>query len=276
MFNADEYSVNPLAIVSRLVRHRQLVAQLVWREIIGRYRGSFLGLAWAFFHPVLMLAVYTFVLGSVFKMRWGMGSSETGLQFALALFVGLIVHGFFAECLNRAPTLVLSNPSYVKKVVFPIDQLAWVALGSALFHTVISMVVLAVGLCFVPDGLRIRSLLAPLVIAPFFLLTLGVIWFLASTGVFVRDISQTVGVLTTLLLFLSPVLYPISAVPEQYRSFLYLNPMTFIIEQLRNLIMTPGPVNWTGLVLYALVGALIASAGFAWFQKTRRGFADVL
>lgn len=235
-----------------------------------------MGIGWSLFHPLLMLAVYTFVLGSVFKMRWGANVSETGLQYALTIFAGMIIHGLFSECLNRAPTLILSNPSYVKKVVFPLDILALVSIGSALFHFAVSTAVLICGLLIAHGTLHWTVLLMPLLILPFLLLTLGLVWFLASTGVYLRDIGQSIGVLTMVLMFLAPVLYPVSAVPEQYRGLLYLNPLTFVIEQFRNLVVVGLAPDWSGLFIYGLLGCAVAVFGYLWFQKTRDGFADVL
>jgi lipopolysaccharide transport system permease protein len=262
--------------LGRFWSKRQLIWQLTKREVVGRYRGSVLGIGWSLFHPLLMLAVYTFVLGSVFKMRWGAGASETGLQYSLSIFAGMIVHGLFAECLNRAPNLILSNPSYVKKVVFPLDTLALVTMGSSLFHLAVSTVVLIGGLLIANSSIHPTVLLIPLVLLPFLLLTLGLVWFLAATGVYLRDIGQSIGVLTTVLMFLAPVLYPVSAVPEQYRWLLFLNPLTFVIEQFRNLAIVGVAPDWIGLMAYAVLGSAVAAVGYVWFQKTRDGFADVL
>ena len=126
-------------------RNRSLIVAMVKREVVGRYRGSIMGLAWSFFSPLLMLMIYTFVFSVVFKARWGVGGEESKTDFAIILFVGMIVHGLFAECVNRAPALILSNVNYVKKVIFPLEILPWVAFGSALFHTAISVARAAAG-----------------------------------------------------------------------------------------------------------------------------------
>jgi lipopolysaccharide transport system permease protein len=257
-------------------RERQLIFQMSRREVVGRYRGSVMGLAWSFFNPILMLIIYTFVFSTVFKARWGVGGDESKVDFAIILFVGLIVHGLFSECVNRAPQLIIGNTSYVKKVVFPLEILPWVAMGSALFHTAISLVVLLIVHLVLSATLPWTAVLFPLVLLPLIFATMGFAWFLAATGVYVRDISQTTGIFTTVLLFISPVFYPISILPEKFQLALMLNPLTFIIEQSRQVLIWGKMPDWPGLAIYSFVSIMIAWAGFFWFQKTRRGFADVL
>ncbi|WP_241048181.1 ABC transporter permease [Achromobacter xylosoxidans] len=246
------------------------------RDVIGRYRGSALGLAWSFFNPVVMLTVYTFVFAVVFKARWGTGGEENKGQFALVLFTGMLVHALFAEVVNRAPTLILGNTNYVKKVVFPLEILPVITMGAALFHTLVSLAVLVGAFLLLNGFLHWTVILAPLVLLPLIVLTLGFAWFLASLGVFLRDVGQTVGIITAVLLFMSPVFYPISAIPERIRPWLMANPLTFIIEQMREVVIWGRLPNWLGLGIYLLGAALVAWAGYAWFQKTRKGFADVL
>lgn len=270
------HRTSPLALVDSLWFNRALIAQLVKREILGRYRGSVLGIAWSFFNPVLMLVIYTFVFSVVFSARWGTSASSSRTDFAMLLFIGLIVHGFFAECLNRAPSLIVQNVNFVKKVVFPLELLPIVVLASALFHTFISFLVLMVAMVIAHGELHATVLLAPLIFVPLMLAVAGFSWFLASLGVFARDVGQVIGILTTILMFLSPVFYPISAVPPAFRTWLMANPLTFIIEQSRAVIFYGQWPEWLGLGLYSLVSAVVAALGYAWFQKTRKGFADVL
>jgi lipopolysaccharide transport system permease protein len=253
-----------------------LINQLVRREVIGRYRGSALGVAWSFFNPVIMLLVYTFVFSVVFKARWGTTGDENHATFAVILFVGLIVHGLFAEVANRAPSLILSNVSYVKRVVFPLEVLPWVVMGSALFHAAVSLLVLVLAQLLLTHHIPGTALLFPLVLAPLVMATIGVAWFLASIGVYVRDVGQTIGIVTTIMLFLAPVFYPVSALPASYQALLHLNPLTFVIEEGRKLLLFGQYPNWQGLAVYTVASAFVAWGGFWWFQKTRKGFADVV
>lgn len=262
-------------MVRSFLVNRVLIYQLSKREVISRYRGSLMGLAWSFFNPLLMLAVYTFVFSVVFNARWGGDVAHKG-DFAIILFVGILVHGIFAECVNRAPTLIVGNASYVKRVVFPLDTLPWVAMGAALFHALVTLVVLLLAQILIRGVLPPTALYIPLVVFPLVLFTMGLAWLLAALGVFVRDIGQMTGILTTILLFLAPVFYPVSALPEGIRKWIYLNPLTFIIEQARDVLIWNKAPDFIGLGKYTLFAALVAWFGFVCFQKLRRGFADVI
>jgi lipopolysaccharide transport system permease protein len=257
-------------------RNRQIIRQLTVREVVGRYKGSFMGLTWSFVHPLFMLLVYTFVFSVVLKVRWGIGSEESKVGFAVTLFAGMIIHALFAECVNRAPGLILANVNYVKKVVFPLEILPIVALFTALFQTIVSLIILLAALVVINGSLYWTVLLVPIVVLPLAVATLGVAWFLASLGVFARDIGQITSILTMIMMFLAPVFYPVSALPEQYRSWIMANPLTFIIEQTRAVLLAGQLPDWQGLALYSLVSVAVAWAGFWWFQKTRKGFADVI
>lgn len=269
------YATSPLEIFRSSLRNRRLIAALAKREIIGRYQGSLFGLLWSLFNPILTLAVYTFVFSVVFKARWS-GGSDSKAEFALVLFAGLLVFNLFSENINRAPGLILSNANYVKKVIFPLEILPVVSLCAALFHMAISLLVwLAFYSIFIaPPPLTI--LLTPIVLVPLMLISLGTGWLLSSLGVFFRDVSQIIGIFTTALLFMSPVFYPVSALPEAYQKFLYYNPLTPSIEFVRSVMIQgiiPAPKDF---LLYFLGSLVFAMISFAWFQKTRKGFADVL
>lgn len=266
-----------VSLVKSLWRHRQLIVQMIRREVVGRYKGSVMGLAWSFFNPVFMLTVYTFVFSEIFKSRWGgVGGDDSKTQFAVVLFVGMIVFSLFSEVVNRAPSLILSNVNYVKKVVFPLEILPVVAMGAALFHTLISIGVLLAAFLLFNGYLQWTAVFIPIVLLPLIILTLGLGWLLASIGVFLRDVGQTVGIITTILMFLSPVFYSISAVPEKYRPFIMANPLTFIIEQARDVLIWGRTPEWLGLGIYLLAAGIVTWMGYIWFQKTRKGFADVL
>lgn len=268
-------SAGPASLAVSLWNNRSLISQMTKREVIGRYRGSVMGLAWSFFNPVLMLAVYTFVFSVIFESRWvGVDTGKGG--FAILLFVGMIVHGLFAECANRAPSLVMNNSNYVKKVVFPLEILPVITLGSALFHTCISLLVLVAAQVLVVGTLHWSSLLFPLILIPLILATLGASWLLASLGVYLRDVGHVISVLTTVLLFLSPVLYPVAALPDAYQPWLKLNPLTYIIEESRSVLLFGNLPDWGNLAIAIAVGASTAAVGFWFFQKTRKGFADVI
>ena len=270
-------STSIMVLSKGLWRSRQLILQMTKREVIGRYKGSIMGLAWSLFNPVFMLVVYTFVFSEIFKLRWGgVGGDESKTQFAVLLFVGMIVFNLFSDVLNRAPVLILSNVNYVKKVVFPLEILPVITMGAALFHSLISLGVLLAAFIVFNGHLHWTVIFAPLVFLPLVLLALGLSWMLASLGVFIRDVGQTIGIVMSVLMFLSPVFYPVSAVPERFRPFIMANPLTFIIEQAREVLIWGRIPDWMGLGSYTAAAIAVAWAGYAWFQKTRKGFADVL
>ncbi len=270
------YFATPWAMFISLRCNRQLIWQMTRRDVAGRYRGSVFGLAWSFFTPVLMLFIYTFVFSVVFKARWGVSGEESRADFAIILFVGLIVHSLFAECINRSPVLILSNINYVKKVVFPLEILPLVALGAALFNCFVNTIVLLLAQFVINHIFPWTSVLFPLVLLPLILASMGFGWFLASLGVYLRDVGQVTGIITMALLFLSPIFYPVSALPKEYQGWLQLNPLTLIIEEGRKVLIFGKMPDWSVLGIAMIVCFAIAAVGFWWFQKTRKGFADVL
>lgn len=270
-----DFSTSPKALASSIWSNRNLIKTLVKREVIGRYRGSVLGIFWSFFNPVFMLMIYTFVFSVVFKARWS-GGGDSKTEFALILFAGLIVFNLFAECFNRAPNLILGNVNYVKKVVFPLEILPIVSLGSAFFHTLISLLVWVLAYSIFFGMPHITILLFPLVMLPLFLLILGLTWGLAALGVYLRDVSQLIAMITTMLMFLSPIFYPIEAMPQKYQQLLSFNPLAIPIAQIREILFWGRVPDFYPFFIYTLVSGIVGWLGFVWFQKTRKGFSDVL
>lgn len=271
----QNFSASPREMVSSFWRNRGLIRNLVHREVVGRYKGSMLGIFWSLATPVFMLAVYTFVFSVVFKARWS-GGSESKTEFALVLFAGLLVFNLFSECISRAPSTVLANTNYVKKVVFPLEILPWVNLGGALFHFTISLCVWLVAYFLLIGLPHWTVLLLPFVILPFSLFVMGLSWALASLGVYLRDVGQFIGIIVQVLMFMTPIFYPASALPERFQTFMYFNPLTPPIEMVRQVMYwgeMPSAFIWLIGVLASILTSIL---GFAWFQKTRKGFADVL
>lgn len=269
-----QQSTSLWVLARSLLQHRQLIVQMIKRDVIGRYKGSMMGLGWSFFNPLLMLAVYTFFFSVVFKSRWG--GSDSNASFAIILFVGMIIHGLFAEIVNSAPSVILANVNYVKKVVFPLEILSLISVGSAIFHAMIGLVVLVIIQCVISQSLPWTAIFFPIILCPLILVALGFSWFLASLGVYARDVGQVTGLFTTILLFLSPVFYPMSALQPEYQVFLQMNPLTFIIEEGRKSLIFGVAPDWFGWCVAMMSGLVVMWSGFWWFQKTRKGFADVL
>ncbi|MGY0610880.1 ABC transporter permease [Luteimonas sp. A501] len=254
---------------------RSLTAQLAWRDIIGRYRGANFGLFWSLIGPLMMLAIYALAFGHILGSRWVRPEGE-GANFAIVLFLGIIVHGFFAECISRAPGLMQANANYVKKVIFPLPVLPWAIVWSALFHMAMNMLVFVVLAALVYGEFSWYIFLFPVVIAPLVMLTIAVSWVTASLGVYLRDINQAIPVVVTGMFFLSSAIIPLDSVPEKYRLVFHLNPLTFFIDQARNVALWQVLPDWQGLAAYAVGGLVAMYLAYAWFRLTSRGFADVL
>lgn len=268
------YPLSPIAMLHALYDHRFLIKQMIIREVMLRYKGSFLGIFWAWLYPMIMLAMYGFVFSVVFKARWEQSTGQKG-EFAVILFAGLMLHNVMAECLTKAPLLIVGQPNFVKKVVFPLEILPLISLGTAFCHFMMACVILFIASGWL-YGFHWTILWTPILLLPFVIFLAGISWFSASLGVYIRDIQQMVGVGITLLLFFSPVLYPTTALPEAMRPWIYLNPLSFMVEQFRNIVLFGLEPAWHAWSLYLLVAVVVGWGGFVWFQKTRRGFADVL
>lgn len=268
-------SISLLNLVRTLWQHRQLIADLAKRDALGKYRGSALGVLWSLLTPIFMLAIYTFVFSEVFQARWASNATSKS-EFAIVLFAGLIVFNLFAENVTRAPSLILVNVNFVKKVIFPLEILPCVNLISALFHAGVSLLVLLAFQLAINGGLHWTVLLMPAVLFPFALFCLGISWFLSAIGVFLRDVGQTIGVFVSGLMFLSPIFFPLSSIPAGWRALAALNPLVFPIEQSRNVLVWGHVPNWADWITYSVLSVVVAWCGFAAFQKTRKGFADVL
>jgi lipopolysaccharide transport system permease protein len=257
-------------------QNRSLLWQFARRDVLGRYRGSVLGLAWSFLTPLLMLGVYTFVFVGVFRASWPGTSKGGGAEFALQVFAGLLVFNLFAEVTSKAPNLIVDQSNLVKKVIFPVELLAWVTVLSGLFHLLISAGTLLLVLLFVRQGLPVTAVALPLVLLPFVPVLLGVTWLLSAVGVFVRDVGNVIAMVVSLIMFMSPVFYSIKTLSPDLQSWMNLNPLTLIIEQVRAVLLLGQWPDWGALGLYGLAALLFAAFAGTFFQLTRKGFADVL
>lgn len=273
----SQYLFNlPINLIKTFLKNKYLVYRLIKRDIANKYIGSFLGIFWTSINPFLMLGLYTFVFSVVYQTRWGINTSDSKASFSLVLFSGLIIHLFFTEVLNNSYCLVISNVNYVKKVVFPLEILTLVCVGSALFQFLISFLVLFFAI-FILNGIPpLGIIFVPLTFLPLLPLTLGTSWFLSALGVYVRDIGQILGLLTTVILFMSPVFYPSSSLPPLFRNLIKLNPITVPIEQFRNSLIFGRSINWFELFLYTIMSVIFAIIGLYFFQKTKKGFSDVI
>jgi lipopolysaccharide transport system permease protein len=264
--------LNPLRILSDIWRHRYLLGQLVKRDVLLRYRGAMFGVLWIFLSPLLMLGIFSFIFGQVFQARWP--QQDSGMPFWLLLYSGLIVFNVFSETISRAPTSVRGYPSFVKKIIFPLHILPVVPLGAALVHGAFNFFILFSVLAWT-NNLHSQIFLFPLLSLPVVLLALGFSWFVAAWGVFIKDMTQIVPMLVQMLLFLSPVFYPVSAVPEVLHTIYSHNPLGAVIEAGRAATLGV-PIPWAPWVVALGAGLAAAILGYAFFQHSREEFADAI
>lgn len=263
-------------MLSSVLKNKYLFLQMFKREVQQRYRGSQFGFLWAFFLPIMMLLVYTFVFGLVLRVRWGI-EGQDDIAFGLILFSGLILHSLMAETINTSVSLISGNTQFVKKVVFPLEILSFVTLSNALFHMLLSLLILLVMFVATGNTLHWTALYVPIVLAPFIVFLLGISWFVSVLGLYSRDLSQVTGVMMTVMLFLGPILYPFANVPDAIKPYvLWLNPLTIIVEQFRAVLLFGEQPNWQYLGIYSVGALLMLAAGIALFKRTRDGFADVI
>lgn len=269
--------LNPLLIIQIIVRHKDLFTQMVLRNIASRYRGSVLGLLWSFANPLIMLIVYTFVFGTIFKAKWGVEEfKDNGAAYPLIMFCGMAVFNLFSESINLNTGIVVNNTNYVKKVVFPLELLPLSNVLASFFFGLSWFILLFLGICIFLQQVLWTMLLLPLALLPLLFLSAGISFFVASLGVYLRDMQQLVAIVTQILFFMTPILYPTNLVPEHLRWVLSINPLTEIVEQTR-LLFLYGRIPDFEIYLHVLFFSLIVfQLGLAWFAKTKKGFADVL
>ncbi|MGH8032296.1 MAG: ABC transporter permease [Luteimonas sp.] len=260
---------------SALGVHRDLTRELTRRDILGRYRGANFGLLWSLIGPLMMLVIYTVAFGKIFGSRWNQPSGDNA-AFGMVLFLGVLTHGFFAECLSRSPRLMVENANYVKRIIFPLHILPWSVVLSALFHMAMNVMVFAVLNALLFGKFSPYIVLVPVVVLPLALLTVATCWVVASLGVYLRDISQAMPVIITALLFLSSAIVPVDTLPPRYQLVFHLNPLTFFIDQMREVALWSRPPDWATLLTATIISLVAVYASYIWFRFTSKGFADVL
>ena len=263
-----------LNLLKTLIKHNGLLFELTKREFAGRYRGSFGGIAWSFVQPLFLLSIYTIAFGVILKSRWGSAGSTA--EYALMLFVGLIVFNAFSECLNRSSTLITSNPNFVKKIVFPLEILPVVTVATVLIHAIIGIVVWFVGYSLLFGLPKLTAIFFPLILICLIPILLGIAWLFSAIGVIVRDIVQVTGMINHALLFLTPIFYSIEAAPPLLKNALMLNPLTFIVEQLRAILYLGNTPNFKGIVIYFVLATIFAWCSLTVFRRLRPTFADMV
>lgn len=268
--------LNPILTVLGIWKRRDLLIQLVRRNIQVRYKGTMIGLVWMIITPLVMLSVYTFIFSVVFKARWGADFGDSKIAFAIVLFCGIAVFNIFSESINGSAGVITGNPNYVKKVVFPLEILPVSVVFSAVFFGLVSLTILLAGVVLVMHTFSLTIICLPLIFVQLFLLCCGISWFVASLGVYVRDLPHIVGIVLQVLIFMTPIFYSMEMIPEPLRPILAINPLTNIVQTTRYILIYSRWPDWINLAVGILISLAIFQLGYFWFMKTKRGFADVL
>ena len=263
------------ALYRVVAQNRSLLWQFIVRNISVRYRGAMLGLVWSFIQPLMMLCVYTFVFNIVFQARWNVAVNSKG-AFAIIMFCGMALFSVFSESVSLCCYTITGNTNLVKKVIFPLEILPLTQTVASFILGTVWFVLLFLGTIFIYGKLSFTMLLLPLVLIPLFLFSLGVGFFVASLAVYVRDTSYVVQVILQVLFFMTPIFYPVMAIPEAYRWPLQINPLTLLIEEARKVFLFGSLPDWGFLGIAFLISLLVLQLGYVWFCRTKKGFADVL
>jgi len=251
-----------------------LIMSLARRELAARYKGSVLGIGWAVLTPIVMIAIFTFIFAGIFKARFGASNSQW--DYALYLFCGLLPWNAFQESLQLSSTTIVAHANLVKRVVFPLETLPVSQSLAMIANQMFGTAALLIAALIIRHELHATTLLLPILLLPQLIATLGAAWLLASLGVFVRDIVQGISLILMAWMYLTPIIYPESIVPEQYRRLIDLNPFTPLIRNYRRLILEGIAPDWPGLLYFSAFAVLIFIFGYWWFAKTRKNFADVI
>ncbi|MFA5276541.1 MAG: ABC transporter permease [Candidatus Omnitrophota bacterium] len=268
--------LNPVITFCNIWHRRDLLRQLVLRNIQIRYKGTAIGLIWMVITPLIMLSVYTFVFSVIFKARWGTDFGDSKAAFALIIFCGIVVFNIFSESVTGSVGGISGNPNYVKKVVFPLEILPVSIVFSSMFFGLVSVGILLVGVALFLHTLSITVICLPVVLTPLFLLSCGIAWFVASLGVYIRDLTHIIGIVMQILFFMTPIFYNIDMVPEKFQHILNVNPLTPIVQMARDVLIYSKWPHFGGLAAAFLISLAVFQIGYVWFMKTKRGFADVV
>ncbi len=255
-------------------RSRRLISSLVRRDILARYRGSFAGAFWTLLNPLLLMTTYFFVFGVVLRTRFGADSSGSG--YVLYFLAGMLPWLAVSEAAGRAPNTIPEYRGFVRKLVFPLETLNVVQTASGLVTEFVGMAIFLAGLLLARGAVSSAILWLPAIVIPQLLFTLGLCWFLAALGAFIRDLGQIIGFLLTLWFFLTPICYPEASLPKSAAALLSKNPMFFLVRAYRSVLLEGRAPDLHALGIFSAFALATLLAGHAWFYKLRKSFADVV
>jgi len=252
----------------------ELIFSLAKRELLARYKGSALGIVWALLTPVVMIAIFTFIFAGIFGARFG--ASQSHWDYALYLFCGLLPWTMFQETLQQSASTIVAHANLVKRVVFPLETLPVAQAFSSLGNQLFASIALLIATLVIQQQLHLTALWFPVLVIPQLLFTLGAAWLIASLGVFLRDIAQGITLLLMAWMYLTPIIYPESIVPQRFRVLINLNPFTSLVRSYRRIFLEGAAPDWSGLAYFTGFAIVSFLVGYWWFARTRKNFADVI
>jgi lipopolysaccharide transport system permease protein len=258
----------------QLPSRAELIFSFTKRELLGRYKGSALGIAWAILTPIVMIAIFTFIFAGIFGARFGVNDSPW--DYALYLFCGLLPWTMFQESVQQSASTIVVHSNLVKRVVFPLETLPAAQVFAALANQMFATIALLIATIVVRQRLELSAIWLPALLIPQIVFALGAAWLIASLGVYLRDIAQGITLLLMAWMYLTPIIYPESIVPDRLRTFIDLNPFTPLVRSYRRIFLEGTAPDWRGLAYFAAVAVILFIFGYWWFARTRKGFADVV
>ena len=258
----------------QLPSRADLIFSFTKRELLGRYKGSALGIAWVILTPIVMIAIFTFIFAGIFGARFGV--SDSHWDYALYLFCGLLPWTMFQESVQQSANTIVVHSNLVKRVVFPLETLPAAQVFAALANQVFATIALLIAVIIIRQRLDLSAIWFPALLIPQIIFALGAAWLIASLGVYLRDIAQGITLLLMAWMYLTPIIYPEAIVPDRLRTFINLNPFTPLVRSYRRIFLEGAAPDWRGLAYFSAVAVVLFIFGYWWFARTRKGFADVV
>ena len=252
----------------------ELIFSFAKRELLGRYKGSVLGLAWAVLTPVVMIAIFTIIFAGMFGARFG--ASDSHWDYAIYLFCGLLPWSMFQDSVQQSAHTIVSHSNLVKRVVFPLETLPAAQVLAALCNQLFATIALLVATLIIRQRFELTAFWLPVLLVPQLLFALGSAWLIASLGVFLRDITQGITLLLMAWMYLTPIIYPEAIVPERFTTFISINPFTSLVRSYRHIFLEGAAPDWSGMAYFSAFAVVIFVFGYWWFARTRKNFADVV
>lgn len=257
-----------------LYDQRWLAVYFVQRQLTSSYKSSFLGLSWLFLGPLLLIVLYSLVFSEFIGLRFRETDSVT--NFGLYLYCGLIPYMAFGETLNQGVSSIRGNANLVGKVVFPVEILPFSTAASAFTGQFFGLAGLLVLTGILERTLQWTTLLLPLFMVSQLLFLLGLAYLISVAGTFLPDIKEGIRAFVRAMFFITPIIFPVDRVPEDFQFLVTYNPLAYVVEVWRNLVLDGTIPSLMQTLWFSLFSVALLIVGFVLFVRTRPGFGDVV